>query len=324
MRSSTRFALVAAAGMAAVLFTLVPALLLRGAAPPSMADVVPTGTATTTAPPSQNGPAKNLTWHNCSIVSGPEYIGGVCAGSKSEGRSVKEILGKDPVPTCWDDPVSDEDLAAMGKANTAGPEGITYYWHSCLSGIDPKTKTREPGGIQIKTWLIHLTNGTPPQTLTANQQTLVDGVRQQSNVPDPVAVVSPSDHPRVGLNVAFLNGHDGELEVRPLGAVIHAYVDHTYVEPLGAGSAPRIDCPGNGTPATPGQTPRPGDGLCWYKYLHSSAGQADEKFQVQITSHWVVEISATGEAGTFEPLDDFTKSAVTPMSVTEIQALVVQ
>ena len=271
-----------------------------------------------------DGPADNLTWHNCSIVSGPQYIGGVCAGSKSEGRSVKEILGKDPVPGCWDDPVSDEDLAAMGKANVPGPDGYTYYWHSCLSGIDPKTKTREPGGIQIKTWLTHLPNGTPPQTLTANQQTLVDGVAARSNVPTPVAVVSPSDHPRVGLNVAFLNGSSGSVDVQPLGAYIHAYVDHTYVEPLGPGLLPRIDCRGNGTPATPGQTPEPGDGLCWYKYAHSSAGQPQDMYPVRITSHWVVEISATGAAGTFEPLDDFTKSAITPVPVTEIQALVVQ
>ena len=45
---------------------------------------------------------------------------------------------------------------------------------------------------------------------------------------------------------------------------------------------------------------------------------------MQITSHWVVEISATGDAGTFERLDDFTKTAVTPVPVTEVQALVVQ
>jgi hypothetical protein len=300
----------------ALAVALAPAAVANGPHKPPPDNPDP---ATTTNPP-----AKNLTWHNCSIVSGPEYIGGVCAGASSEGKSVKEILGKDPVPTCWDEPVSDEDLAAMGKANTPGPDGITYYWRSCLSGIDPKTKTREPGGIQIKTWLTHLDNGTPPQTLTANQQALVDGVADRGNVPTPVAVVSPSDHPRVGLNVAFLNGSKGDLDVRPLGAVIHAYVDHTYVEPLGAGLEPTLECAGNGTPAVPGQTPQPGDGLCWYKYLHSSAGQVDGTYQVQIRSHWVVEISATGAPGTFEQIDDFMKSSVTPVPVTEVQALVVQ
>jgi hypothetical protein len=310
-----RFALVAVGAVLLVLSS-VPAAQADGPGLPPPPQQPP--------PPASNPPAKNLTWHNCSIVSGPDYIGGVCAGSKSQGKSPKEILGDEPVPGCWDEAVTDEDLAAMGKANVPGPRGITYYWHSCLSGIDKLTKQLEPGGMQIKTWLIHLDNGTRPQTLLPNQQTLVDGVAGRENVPTPVAVVSPSDHPRVGLNVAFLNGTKGEVNVYPLGAVIHAYVDHTWVEPLGRDLAPKIGCPGNGTPAKPGQQRADGDGLCWYKYLHSSAGQPEDYYQVQITSHWVVEISPTGAQGTFEPLDQFTKSAITPVPVTEIQAIVVQ
>jgi hypothetical protein len=275
-------------------------------------------------PSTTDGPADNLDWHGCTIVSGPQYIGGVCPGSKSEGKAVAEILGSDPVPDCWDERVSDEDLAAMDKQNVAGPDGYTYYWHRCLKGVDKKTKKLEPGGMHIETWLVPIDNGTPPKTLTANQQTLVDGVADRSNIPTPVAVVSPSDHPRVGLNVAFLNGSKGTLDVNPLGAVIHAYVDHTYIEPLGKDVAPKIDCPGNGTPAQPGQTPVAGDGLCWYKYTHSSAGQAEDAYHVRITSHWVVEISATGAPGTFERLDDFTKSAISQVPVTEVQALVIQ
>jgi hypothetical protein len=112
--------------------------------------------------------------------------------------------------------------------------------------------------------------------------------------------------------------------VKPLGAVIRAHIDHTTITPLGKGTAPTVDCPGTGTPASPGQTPQPGDGLCWYKYLHSSAGQVDDVYHVQITAHWVVEISPNGFAGTFEPLDDFNKTAISRVPVTEIQALVVQ
>jgi hypothetical protein len=275
-----------------------------------------------TPPPQQQ--AQDIQWHNCHIVSGPEYIGGVCAGASSEGKTPKEILGKQPVPGCWDDPVSEDDLAAMDKSNVPGPDGYTYYWHSCLTGIDPKTKEVEPGGMHIETNLKAIPNGTPPETLTKKQRELVDGVADRGNIPVPVAVVSPSDHPRVGLNVAFLNGSKGDLDVNPLGAFIHAYVDHTSIQPLGKDTSPTIGCPGNGTPAKPGQTPVSGDGLCWYKYLHSSAGQVDDVYHVQITSHWVVEISATGLPGTFERLDDFDKSAISQVPVTEIQALVVQ
>jgi hypothetical protein len=310
---------------AALVAATVTCLLAAGVGSPAFAgDGFPGGGPDTTTPPPVNEPAQDIQWRNCHIVSGPQYIGGVCAGASSDGKTVKEILGKDDVPDCWDERVSDEDLAAMGKSNIPGPEGYTYYWHSCLTGVDKKTKTVEPGGMHIETSLKAIPNGTPPETLTHNQQVLVDGVADRGNIPTPVAVVSPSDHPRVGLNVAFLNGSPGELDVRPLGAFIHAYVDHTYIEPLGKDTLPKVGCPGNGTPARPGQTPVKGDGLCWYKYLHSSAGQADDVYHVQITSHWVVEISPTGEPGTYERLDDFMKSAISQVPVTEIQALVVQ
>jgi hypothetical protein len=275
-------------------------------------------------PSTTDRPAQQTTWRNCSIVSGPTYVGGVCAGAASEGKTVKQILGDDPVPDCWDEKVSDEQLAAMGKENMPGPDGYTYYWEHCLTGINKKTKVPGPDGMQISTELHTIPNGKPPRTLTANQQQLVDGIADQGNVPTPIAVVSPSDHPRVGLDVAFSNASRGEFYVRPLGAVIHAYVDHTYIEPLGKDRAPKIGCPGNGTVAEPGQRPVAGDGLCWYRYLHSSAGQVDDVYDVQITSHWVVEISATGAPGTYERLDDFMKSATTRIPVTEIQALVVQ
>ena len=268
-----------------------PVGLVLGTTPSAVADATPPPPP---PPPGGNDGAtsdsatQDYQWRNCHIVSGPQYIGGVCAGSSSDGKTPKEILGDEPVPDCWDEAVTDPELAAMGKANVPGPGGITYYWHSCLSGIDKKTKKVEPGGIQIKTWLIHLDNGTPPQTLLPNQQILVNSQKGHGVVPDPVAVSTPADHPRVGLDVAFVNGGDGELNVSPFGAVIHAYVDHTWVEPLGAGLAPKIGCPGNGTPAEPGQQRAEGDGLCWYRYLHSSAGQPEGKYQAQITAHWVV------------------------------------
>lgn len=311
---SGRLGAVLATAAAAVLLLAAPASAEWHDNPP------PTGTGGATG----DRPAVQTTWHNCSIVSGPSYVGGVCAGSTSQGKTVKQILGDDPVPDCWDEPVSEEQLAAMGRDNVPGPDGYAYYWEHCLTGVDKKTKTVEPGGMHISTELHTIDNGKPPRTLTANQQALVDGKSDQGNVPAPIAVVSPPDHPRVGLDVAFSNASSGDFYVRPLGAVIHAYVDHTYVEPLGAGVPPKKDCPGNGTVAQPGQRPADGDGLCWYRYLRSSAGLPHETYDVQITSHWVVEISATGAPGTFERLDDFMKSATTRIPVTEIQALVVQ
>ena len=295
------------------------------AAGPAVASVDPTP-----PPPPQQGddgsdrPAQQTTWRGCTIVSGPSYIGGICPGAGNEGRTVKEILGKDPVPDCWDDKATDAELTAMGRENVPGPGGYTYYWHRCLTGVDKETKKVEPGGMHIASGLIPIPNGTPPITLTANQQELVDGVADSGNVPVPVAAVSPADHARVGLPAAFFNSSSGDFYVRPLGAVIHAHVVHTTIEPLGQGIGPQIGCPGNGTIARPGQTPVEGDGLCWYKYLRSSAGQVDDLYHVRITSHWVVDISADGVAGTFERIDEFDKSATSLIPVKEVQALVVQ
>ena len=278
----------------------------------------------TTEPAEPDTAANHGTFRNCTVVSGPQYLGLACAGKGNDTRTVKQILGDDPVPDCWDTRVTDPELAAMHLENKPGPDGWTYYWRRCLTGVDKKTKTVEPGGMQIETELIRLPNSEEPKTLTDNQHDLVDGLGDNGNVPAPFAAVSPSDHPRVGANVAFWNTSDGELVVRAGTVTLRAHVVRTSVAPLGKGVAPTIDCAGNGTRVMRGQVPTEGDDICWYKYLRSSAGQPDDVYHVQITSHWVVDISATGEPGSFVRWDAFDKSAITRVPVTEVQTLVVQ
>lgn len=262
-------------------------------------------------------------FHNCSVVSGPQYIGLACAGNSTDTRTVKEILGPDPVPDCWDTPLTAAELSAMHLENKPGEDGWTYYWERCLTGVRPN-KTIEPGGMKIETELVRLPNDKDPKTLTKRQHDLVDGLDGNGSVPTPFAAVSPADHPRVGQNAAFWNSSPGEMTVNAGAVTLRAHVVRTTIEPLGKDAGARVSCDGNGTRVMRGQVPTEGDGICWYKYLRSSAAQVDDVYHVQITSHWAVDISATGAPGTFVRFDEFDKSAITRVPVTEIQTLVVQ
>lgn len=282
----------------------------------------PPGTTTPPTTPDSGAPTYG-TVKNCAIVSSSSYLGMSCAGSDHGGKTVKQILGDSDVPDCWDEPLTDSELAAMNVQNSPGPDGWTYYWEKCLTGIDPKTKKVEPGGISITLGLLPIKNGDPVKTLDANQQELIKGLDQNQNIPVPVAGVSPTDHARVGGDVSFFDGTPGLVQVAVGSVLLRARIESIDIEPLGAGRTPMISCSGTGVIAHPGDTPQSRPGGCWYRYLHSSAGQPNDQYPVQITAHWTVESSADGGA-TFTLFNRFTKSAITRVSVTEIQALVVQ
>ncbi|WP_457112518.1 hypothetical protein [Marmoricola sp. URHA0025 HA25] len=291
---------------------------------PGMAGFTTTPTPTqTTQPDPDNGGPKYGTVHNCAIVSSSSYLGMSCAGSSSSGHTIKQILGSSDVPGCWDEALTDDELAAMNVANKPGPDGWTYYWEKCLSGIDPKTKQLEPGGIKITIGLVSIDHGDPIKTLDANQQQLIDGYADRGNIPVPVAGVSPADHARVGGDVSFFDGTPGFKQVSFGSVVLRARIVSIDIEPLGPGRLPKISCPDTGLVAGSGDTPQSKPGGCWYRYLRSSAGQPQDEYPVQITAHWTVDSSADGGA-TFTVFNTFTKSAITRVPVKEVQALVVQ
>lgn len=292
------------------------------AATPLPSPTTSTSVPPTTQPGTDSGGPKYGTVKGCAIVSSSSYLGLSCAGSALDGKTVKEILGHSEVPDCWDEPLNEAELSAMNVSNKPGPDGWTYYWEKCLKGIDPKTKTIEPEGISITMGLRAIHNGDPVKTLDANQQELIKGFATNGNIPPPIAGVSPIDHPRVGADVSFFDGTADHVDV-PLGAIVlRAKVDSIDIEPLGAGRAPKISCPGTGLVAGPGDTPANRPAACWYRYLHSSAGQPEDAYPVQITAHWSVGVSTDGGA-TFAPFNAFTKSQITTVQVKEVQALVV-
>jgi hypothetical protein len=278
--------------------------------------------STSPAPDPNTGGPKYGTAGGCAIVSSSSYLGLSCAGSSTGGRTVKQILGDSDVPDCWNEPLTDAELAAMNVSNKPGPDGWTYYWEKCLKGVDPETKTVSPEGMSITLGLRAIDHGDPVKTLDQHQQELVNGLAGNRSVPVPIAGVSPADHPRVGGDVSFFDGTADQVEV-PAGAVVlRAQVDSIDIEPLGPGRAPKISCDGTGLIAKAGDTPTTRPGACWYRYLHSSAHQPEDAYPVQITAHWSVGVSIDGGV-TFAPFNSFTKSQITTVEVTEVQALVV-
>jgi hypothetical protein len=259
---------------------------------------------------------------NCSVVSSPSFLGLSCGGDGSYTRkSVKEILKGDPVPGCWDEKLTDSELQAMDRQNG---NGSTWYWERCLTGINPKTLKIAPGGVQISMSLKGIKDGDKVTTLTGNQAQLVNFYTKNDQIPLPIAAVSPMAHPRVGGWVSFFDGAERHEVVVQAGAVVlRAREVSIDVEPLGKGKGDVLSCAGSGYRAERGESPIDHPKACWYKYPRSSAEETDNAYPVNVTAHWDVDVSAGGVAGPFTPFNSFTKSMVTQIPVTEIQALVV-
>lgn len=269
---------------------------------------------------------------NCHAVANSNYLGLACYngnGGGGETRTIEQILGDDELPECWHEPMTERELEALSLQNSADS---TWYWERCIEGIDPETLEIGPDGVDVSVGYVALGADDDVITLTVNQQDLIDTFRLDGDatIPAPVAGVSPASRPRVGAWVSFFNGTDPEVTATAGAMVLRASVTRIDVEPLGPGKAPMLSCSGNGYKAQKGDTPdNVSADACWHKYEQSSAGEPDQKYPVQMTTHWAVEYSQGG--GGWQPFVGFggspvtfTKSQVTNHPVTEIQALVIR
>jgi hypothetical protein len=257
---------------------------------------------------------------NCSIVSSPSYLGVACGSAKGgDGPTIREILDGDPLPECWHEPLTESELAALGHTND---EDSVWYWERCLEGIDPKTLKVGDEGVSFTVGLVSL-DPAETVTLTPNQQDLVEFQGKDGQIPAPFAAVSPTAHPRVGAWVSFFNGTDREVTVDAGTVALRATVDRIEVQPLGEGLGDAVSCPGIGHKAVRGDSPDTHPNACWYKYEQSSAAEPDQKYPAVITAYWSVNVSEDGGA-TWRYFNSFSKSQVTTIPVTEIQALVIR
>lgn len=297
--------------------------------------------------PSGSGGTKTGTVGTCAVYAGAGGFGVSCAnGGGGSNQTIAQILAGDPVPQCWDQPLTAAELPLYA---TAGLDDYRYYWQTCLSGVDPQGN--QTGPIQFTRTFTFARKNAPPcpgfaapaptglpplvcvQGLTDHQHSLVDMKEASQQIPNPTIVVSPiPGRARVDADVAFslaLPGGGDPTVVGPitetgsLGAVqLRAVLTGLTVEPLGRGGGDALPCPAPYTEqATAGDTPTSKPNLCWYSYRRSSARQPSLKFPVHATATWVVQIN-TG-AGFVNFTDPFTKSQDSPLTVTEIQTIVV-
>jgi hypothetical protein len=281
----------------------------------------PPTTSDPTTPPVD--PPTTGTAGGCSLVAGPRYVGASCgSASNRDGRTVKEILGDDPVPDCWQEPLTQDELDELGYENVPGPDGYTWVWQRCLTGIDKKTKKVEGGGIQITVELMRWPNSRPTTQLTHNQQLLVDYNNTNRTIPAPIAVISPSYRPRVGQTVWFRDGtpsDENDFTVQVGGVTLHPHIVSIDVHPLGYNLGDTFSCDGTGVESQPGWT-ADDHPECSYRYEHSSAEQQDRTYPVTMVAHWQVDLTVGGQTRVFAT---FTKSQITAVPVTEIQTVVV-
>ena len=256
---------------------------------------------------------------DCSIVSSPSYLGMACAGGTWNRRSIREILDGDKLPGCWHDPMTPAEVEAM-MLSTEG--GVTWYWYRCLKGIDPVTLKIGDDGVTFTTGIVSVKDPGQVIHLTKNQEELVDFYDKDGQIPSPVAGVSPMANPRVGAWVSYFDGTDGVVEVSVDSVILRGTVTSLDVEPEGTAD-PTLHCDGTGYKAQRGDTPFNTNGGCWHQYARSSAAQPDQRYPVNMTAHWVVEVSSNGGA-TWSVFNEFDKSQITTIPVTEIEALVVR
>ncbi|MGL5825195.1 MAG: hypothetical protein ACRCYU_10335 [Nocardioides sp.] len=302
---------------------LIAAVVILGTATPVVADIDGHGEDQATGLPQGGGTSGGEDTGStsvgqvadCSVVSSPTFLGLSCVSGKSGVINVAKILRKDPVPTCWHDPLTPVELTAMNVVNDAGTR---WFWRRCVSGISKKPNRFSP---EFEVGVVAVGDGDEVVTLTANQSALLDFAAALDGIPPPIAAVSPMARPRVGAWVSFFNGTAGQRTVRAGSVTLRARVASIKVNPLGRGIGDTLRCAGTGYRARPGDLPDTAPG-CWYRYPRSSADQSDNMFPVWITAHWIVDVSADAGA-TWQRFNTFDKSQITTIPVTEIQALVV-
>lgn len=255
----------------------------------------------------------------CSLIASPSSIGGVCVRANAfSGVTIEEILGGDPLPECWDEPLNEEELEA---ANLINSEDAAWYWHRCLQGIDPETLEIEPEGIHLAVGIWPFEHGDPDLVfLTENQQRFMDRFVNRGNVPLPVLMASPNPLPFVNDDIAFYNFGDDEMRVSLAapGVEMRAKITEMLVYPEGR-EGESITCPGPGTQADADDTPQNLPDACWYAYEQSSLNRPGDFFEAEIHVKWQVDARINGH---WEQFHEFTKSGTAQIPVNEVQALV--
>jgi hypothetical protein len=272
---------------------------------------------------------------NCSLYATPAQFGLTCPSGGDAGRSALAVLAGDPVPNCWDDPLSPETLARFGL-----PADGTLYLQTCLSGLDPSRPMALQDSAQLNRSFVDLGPRPPscpsPQpavrsghcrlTLTARQRALVEELdAQDAQIPGQVTGTWPSATVRVNEPVAVRNldssGAPAPASTDTIeagGVTMWAQRTGFAIYPQGAGG-PRQACDGTAALA-PGDSPATVPTACWLTYLHSSAARSGGSFPLRTESDWTVYVRDRSGTRAFADFAEFNDIGV---AVAEIQTIVV-
>ena len=305
---------------------------------------------------------------SCYASAGPNYLGVRCITGKSGGavdiKTPEEILCKggklkpgpcEDLPTCWYVPITDSELRSLPFRNTDGEEGITYFWHRCLFGVNDKLQV-EPGGVRVDE------NPQPVNNIEieglrelkpGRQTELIETYFEEPSAdtkqpPSPAAAASPNQNPRVGVDVSFLDANltGSSISVAAGDVQLLAVENYIVVKPRGEGrsgktSPERCERPGGDNPGSPsfqpdvrvgylaksGETRENTTKGCWYAYDRSSSDQLNDVYSVATTSHWTVWAKDSGGSGwrRFTSFTggtvEFDKQGTSPIPVSEVQAI---
>jgi hypothetical protein len=263
----------------------------------------------------------------CRLYASDLGFGMLCNRITGGGLSIRQILGGEPLPGCWQEELpadlQSEYAALQAERIRSGSQGA-FWLQTCLHGIDPKT-LRVTGEVTFTEEVVWINDGDPVVRLTPGQARLVTIERHEATIPLPTVVTSPTVRPRVDQDVAFRVVNDNQ--VGPLlfnqpgvGPVqMRARLIHLQVTPQPGAAA--VNCPGTGVQVTATDTPASRPQACWTKYTRSSAAQPGQTYAVQAVTSWTVEYSTGG--GPWQALATVEKRQTSLQPVTEVQTVVV-
>ncbi|MDQ1289086.1 MAG: hypothetical protein QG622_2652 [Actinomycetota bacterium] len=298
--------------------TLALAVAVAGMAPPAAAyPGNENTTAGVTTPPPPSGPVRR-TVKTCRMYANNVSFGMRCGLSTLTGRTIQQILGGDPVPGCWHEPLpadlTDEYAELLREKASQGERGA-FYLKTCMKIAEPEVTFSEE--------IVFLPEGEPPTTLTRNQRTLVAIEAKESRIPMPTIASSPSVRPRVMQDVAFRVVNDTSTptitDTRSGTKVeMRARLVHLRIIPMTGAAA--VGCSGGGVEVTAADTRTARPDACWYRFPRSSAAEPGQTYPVRAIASWTVEYS-TG--GVWTPLATIEKQQTALQPVTEVQTMVV-
>ena len=341
---------------------------LRLALPLLVAAVVALGNATAVyglgAPPppaptqgsggsqsASSGGSAQATVKTCHLYANPSGYGLSCVapGSGAGSASIRTILGKEPLPDCFDTVISPATMAAQ-YPEYAPVKGSHHYVHTCITGLDPNSDPTNQPGEHFNNAVITIVDGAPAcfnydeahhkatpftpeqrgrcvMSLTPKQHQVVNGLQSDDGqIPDITIASQPSTRVRTNEDVAYVdteNASNGSGTRTPDltvgGVTLYAVMDRFKIYPYGPDGTSEV-CDGTqqiGADDTRATKPH----ACWWTYTRSSGDQPGLTYPFLAEADWTVHYQADGVD---HKLVSFQKPDEIQLPVYDIQTLVVR